>query len=391
MNKGNKRIALFIFCIWYTTCDDSHIDTIYQKETESIPIHRTTHLVFRRYYFIARLEKTIKLLEKINGIANKQELRMITNIQPSIPFLHDTIHMATRRMRTINSLRPIFSVWEDFSSYKSLESEIVIDQDGLFVKEFTQQLFFITKNILTTLYHEQNILKKYNALDIQMLTPEQIVDILDNAVDSIEKPYSSVQKDKQVNDIKVHATSDEINLRFYHICRLESAIQMLEQIKKEEPELFNRAIKKSKQIKTDLQPSHIDDPNAQVQDHDEIHTSDDILEEWQNFRQYRRIGEHSSAKDFFVLAFTVFKEIHQAKNLNQSFTLDEVISKTDPEDILYAIDVISDEIQAAVHVYQKDGDTFCAWIQKKWWIPLVVLSTIGLKITHHFFTKLSTR
>jgi len=324
----------------------------------SSTIDRSTHLVFRRYYFISRLEKTISLLQEIIHNTHKSAAHRMLNCSEMPSFTHRLVAESAYRIQQSKSLKPILVVWDDFSSYKSLEAEIVIGKDDLFVKEFSQQLFIIAKNILREV--KPVIYKKMPPCSHELAdgSPEYVIDSLDYVIDLIqqEDPFLPMPHTKTNADIKMHASADEINLRFYLIYRLSPALNIVNNM--------HQIHELSHKSKSDI---------AQIQS------------TWTQVKQYRKIGDLEYMRNFCMLLFKVLKGAMQ-NSYSQSNT--SPMEQIGIEDILYSIDIISDELHAVSEEYNQEKDmSFREWITKKWWIPIGTACTISLKIIQQYLEK----
>lgn len=312
-------------------------------------------MVFRRYYFIARLEKTITLLREIMSTASQESITRIVNCSEMPHFSHKLIATARYRMQQSRSLQPIFVVWDDFSSYKALEAELVIGKDDLFVKEFTQQLFFITKNILATTKPSTYKNMFYTYEEIMRGSPEYIIDSIDYVVELIE---SDDQQVKRANsDIRMHATTDEINTRFYHIQRLMIGFELAEQCEKAQSSEY-RAQKELSQLRR----------------------------EWSQVKQYRRLNDSNYIHGFCILLFTILKRHVTPEHHPQAFALIESI---DVEEVLHGIDLITDELSTLMNNYEKDKkQSLREWLLLNWSKPVKSLfSILYAIIQYHYLEK----
>jgi len=352
-----KRVisALLIGCIATMISLASHAQELIERDI--IPIDRGTHLVFRRYYFIARLEKTITLLREIMSTASQESITRIVNCSEMPHFSHTLIATASYRMQQSRSLQPIFVVWNDFSSYKALEAELVIGKDDLFVKEFTQQLFFITKNILATTKPLAYKNMFYTYEEIMRGSPEYIIDSIDYVVELIESDDQPVRRAN--SDIRMHATTDEINTRFYHIQRLIVAVQQAEQCEK----VRSSGYRAQKELST-------------------------LRREWSQVKQYRRLNDNNYIHGFCILLFTILKRHVTPEHHPQAFAL---IESLDVEEVLHGIDLITDEISTLMNNYEKDKKkSFLEWLSLNWSKPVTSFFSIFYAILHYHYLEKSS-
>lgn len=325
------------------------------EDAESILVNQSTHLIFRRYYFIARLEKTISLLKEIVQNASTSTMHRISYCKDMPQFSHKSLIQSAYRMRKSKSLKPILVVWDDFSAYKSLEAEIVIGKDDLFVKEFSQQLFFVAKNILSVT--KPNTYRTIHHTDITHASTEHILDSLDYLVDLAHMQDGIDAKNigyKIHQDIKIHASTDEINLRFYQLQRLAPIIDLINQHNQ-----VNAGTYKS--------------------------PGESIESGWAQMTQYRRIGDQDYVRNFCILLFKVMKGIAQNKPVETEDL--SFLSQLNIEEILYGMDVIADELYNLQEAYDgQDSLTFTEWVQKNWWLPFEAAGTAILKILNFHYS-----
>lgn len=368
-------LTLSLICM-HTAISNTHLSKI---NDEISSINKLTHLTFRRYYFIARLERTIKLLATLNAMSNELIMKKIVDVQFNKPFTHKLIHQAAIRIQQSKSIKPIFAVWDEFSSYKSLESELIIGKNDLFVKEFSQQLFFIVKNFITVT-RGYSIIDHYKEEEIDSLSHEQMLDLLDNTMDIVENRTNNTII-KRLPDIKIHATADEINTRYYYLKRLEHTILLLEHIDNLNPNFFQNNIKRFKPL--NVYDYRNDAIQHTIQEMLVLESHNPLFKSWQDFRQYRKISDQTFAKELCILIFNVLKTYnHNAQSPSLS-----LLENTEIEDILYAIDIISDEIKTTIEKYNQEEISLSQWIKKYWWVPLGTLGTISLKLAYYYAQK----
>jgi len=353
---------------------------------ESASINRTTHLIFRRFYFIARLEKTIALLAKINQTATHAQLKRITeSLDPSL-CEHTLTHYACRRINESKSITPLLAVWDEFASYKSLESEIVIGKEELFVKEFGQQVFNLTRSALAEI-KGNNVFKNYSSAQIKRLCPERLIDLIDIVVSFIERTPFSIQESTKLLEINNHATADDINLRFYYIQRLSNAIDTLMHFKAKHPEMFDLAIQKTARTLRRNATLKVAAVRSTLDYIIQQESAEPIFAQWQDFRQYKKIQDQDFASEFCTLLLSALKTIQNLSDGNSSNNLQDILENATITDVINTIDIITGEIEHTLQDFQEENTSIKEWIKKKWWVPLYTLATITLKVIEYFGSK----
>ena len=318
------------------------------------PIAKPTQLVFRRFYFIARLEKTISLLRDIMQTARQKSIIRIADCSEMPHFSHMLVETARYRMQQSKSLKPIFVVWDDFSAYKSLEAELVIGKEDLFVKEFSQQLFFITKNILSTTHPDTYKSIHYNYTDIIHKSPESILDSLDYLIELIATQNNDCKAYKTTDpDIKMHATTDEINMRFYYIQRLSHAIAIIER--------DTHVIKSKRQVAY-------------------------MKSAWSNIKQYRKLNDQDYIRDFCILVFNILRN-KNSKPSSQDPEKESFLQTIDVEEILYGIYLITDELNTVMSAYNADKpESLKEWLMNNWKLPIKSFWSILYKLLYYHYS-----
>jgi len=184
----------------------------------------------------------------------------------------------------------------------------------------------------------------------------------------------------------MHASTDEINLRFYYLKRIKPAISLLKKIKKITPQLLEQSVKNIQQTLHNTPHFRNNTIQSTVEEMILNESSDPIFKIWKDFRQYRKIGDQSFPQEFCSLLFTVFKELHHTTQSGDSSSFN-IAENTDIEDVLYAIDLISHELNNTIELYKKEDMVFTEWIKHYWWVPVGTVCTISLKLMQHYLQK----
>lgn len=375
MKKMHAKLVLFINLVGLFSFMDSSMQNNISEET---------FLVYRRYYFIERLDKTIQLLAKMYHEVNAMQQMLaqkkidIGKVLPQSTqalFEHKQIKRSIDRIIQTRSLKPLFMVWDSFKSYKSLS-------DDLLVEDFSKEIFIITRNTVDYLYaneptHKQKILLP--SINKPYVLSERI-DAIDTMTDYIldyMKKISLVKADHQgktqdVDDIHLSIHTDEVAFRFYCLHRLEKAMACaLNLPTREQDDLKKLDLFRSLRFKDRKSLAQI----------------------WQDVKQYKYIENEEYIKDFVIYVYLILQneQSHRLRNHQLSHSnvlaIHQQVQNLPIEEILNAIDTIVTQIGAVVDNYQQSGLTLGQWIKKYWWAPPIVLSTVIIKCVLFYYKK----
>ncbi|MEX0849744.1 MAG: hypothetical protein WD055_05935 [Candidatus Dependentiae bacterium] len=378
--------------IWLVLCLCLYAESSFAKNEDTIPINEQTFLVYRRYYFVARLDKTIKLLAKMYNEVNAMQAMIAgrkINFDLILPtsshgfFEHKQILRSIKRIVQTRSLKPLFMVWDSFTSYKSL-------QDDLLVEDFSKEIFIITRNTIDYVheckgvkkaplkYKDEQVCKKFNL--------QERIEVISMMTDQLEcllcdKPIKEVAlRIEEMDDLKLRIHTDEVAFRLYCLHRLDSAIQYL--------------LTSSEQDLSADQVRAIDPPVFWWHKRGEGKTLHQL---WDDLNQYKYIDNELFVRDVSMYVFLLLKNQQEKQRAfkslshNDVLTIHSQIEQLPLEDILNAIDVIVEQMGTVVDHYQKSGLTLSQWVKKYWWVPPLVFSSILFKFVTFYYKNIANK
>lgn len=150
--------SMFIFCAimciffrsyGHDNVAQSHNDAAFESFIQNeigVSSHKLANLVFRRYYFIHRLDTTMSVISDVQKRASNQAFKGIpieklVDFSDLSTFEHTDIKKSIEAIKKQKNLLPLFMVWHNFKNYKSIE-------DQLFIEEFTKAVLIISVNLL---------------------------------------------------------------------------------------------------------------------------------------------------------------------------------------------------------------------------------------------------
>lgn len=187
---------------------------------------------------------------------------------------------------------------------------------------------------------------------------------------------------------------DDVAMRFYLLRRLAKSMMFLNKLDKKN--IFLSAC-------SDIEGNMIDDITDRfvftqknvvlcIKEIRRTRSIQPLLKLWDDIKHYRFIKSIDLIKEFSILTFVIYKNLmthclpehmsSREKSVTQS--LIQVYEKLDSlplEEILNAIDLVTEELPLLWEQYQLNSDmTWKEWLKKYWWVPPLVAVTLGIRI-----------
>lgn len=367
----------------------------YNHKSHSIPVmleenfdfspNHFAHYVYRRFYFIARLERIMNLFKEINQSPTLSfDHSTLFDFDANFSFKHTRIQESIRTMEHEHNLKPLFSVWDDFIAYKSIE-------DQLFVEEFTKEIFVISRNMLIC-----SGICVQPSLDLRSaigLPAQQLLDVIDMYTEQFlehtpnhNTPHlETVITPLRMPDLQQTVHIDDVILRFYHVQRLGIIFWLLNEIQ-------------AKGIQLKLNYSNTSDgvliDNEYRFTHEHIVSSIKIMEQtnsieplmglMQGIQRYKYIDDEIFTREYLMLTLLTLR--HLKLSHKPLMRTDAKIDDLPLEKILEALDIIAQELPGLLEKYEFTGTmSWKEWFKKYWWAPAIVLGTVGIKVYMHVY------
>ena len=381
----------------YASCQ-KRIITLLQNDFRFAP-EQFSNYVFRRYYFIKRLKKSIELFDKINkNIVNNNhsiDFQKLFEFDSSINFKHHRIKESIEQIKMKQNFKPLFIVWQDFVSYKSLD-------DQLFIEEFTKEIFVISKNVLLqTKPNKAFYSTVFLFQSLQGLT-ESLLDEIDIITDNIihkNIPIQLYQKQKY-HDFKPLAHINDIIKHFYYIKRLQPSISVTNLLRQNNYYYKqDLTIQKNNSVSLHSIIFHHYKIVACIKAMNTTACLKPLLFLLREVKQYRQIQDESFIRELLLLILIVYKDIlAQATNDNDLTTtksalttiveITHTIDQLPIAELLNTIDMLVEELPAFLEKYEFNTTmTWKKWLRKYWWVPPIIIGWFGLKILLTFQHK----
>ncbi len=348
------------------------------------PIEEQTFFVYRRYYFIARLDRTIKLLAKLYHETSNMQAMFVgksidfKNLLPEYEcskLRHNSVKHSIKSIHHTCSLKPLFMVWDSFKSYKAL-------QDDLFVEDFSKEIFIIARNTINHIeLCQQSIEFKHPCMQ-HTITAYILHDLLDD-MDVMTQHLSCCLQDHfninvplrsaDMSDLKLSVSTDEVAFRFYCLKRIEKVVKFLLVRPPEQLVIPDRCYSVFR--------------HAEFGQH--IRKRKTFIQLWEDVKQYKYIDDDQFTRDFLKYILML---LHKQNNISRSLSYEDVeaihnqIEKMPIEEMLNAIDSLMTNINQIHQHYQKSGLTFTQWFKRYWWVPPIVFSSFLFKAIQHYYT-----
>jgi len=393
-----------------------------------------TNYIYRRFYFIKRLEKIMDTFSRLNKTLSLSTPHAPTNsrsghdtdiktilyqnrrinidrifdVDNTDAFVHPIIKKSLNTIKTKRNLRPLFTVWDSFKSYKLIE-------DQLLIEEFTKEIFVISRNLLLSSLESRN-LDNFDITESRQqlsLCSCCLLDLIDVYIDkflAIQPEYNA--EDTQLphkylhtlHDLKPLIHMDDIVERFYHVKRLERIMSQIYLLHKKG---CVYQLPCSIQVKNNNNIITID--NRIRLTHPDIVSCVKVMEQTRSWtpllqllcevKRYKFIQDHIFIRELSYLLFalghtTLITELQTQENFSEqsksrkSLSLDqlaqiyETIDGLPLENMLDAIDLLSDQIPLLLEKYAFDEKTptWLSWLRKHWWHASVDALKLSLKL-----------
>lgn len=347
-------------------------------------IDKETFLVYRRYYFIARLDNTIEVLKKLYSKSDQRKIMLLgyqvdpEEILPGYEcekFKHKAIRHSIACIRETDCIKPLFKVWDSFRAYKLLK-------DDLFVEDFSKEIFLITRNTINYLQrcHIIECFKhscmdcpiSFYSLDRLLQDIDFMISYFDGCSYSADEVINRLNNLADLKDLKFLVNTDDVAFRFYCLKRLKKVIDFLGTLSPEEFSI-----------------SHKEDAVVQFQ----AYKNKTVMQLWEDLVQYKYIDDEQCMRHFLYLLHHIL--CNQAKKhtlLNDEvletetdYMLDSHIDDMPIEELLDAIDSIMSNISHIHQHYQHSGLSLMQWVQVYWWIPAALFSSVCFKLIKYYY------
>lgn len=345
--------------------------------------------VYRRFYFVKRLHNTMLLFLDVEDRIKKKdykhtELDSMFNFTPSITFTDMRIQRSIDLMTQKRSLKPLFMIWDDFTSYKSIK-------DQLFVEEFTKEVFIISRNMLITLAsHDEFVVVPPIRLHVPLEELLNDIDIMTKMIYQLQVKKTSLtyEHNARIVDLHTFAHIDDVMMRYYLIKRLKYAINQLDF------HSYHKPFIKQKIAITWHHPHIITCIHVMEQSA----TLDPLYDLWDDVLQYKYIQDDLFMHEFAQLILVTYTDLltyyneHQESShkdaLSAALELYQLIDKLPLNEILDIIDIITHDLPPLLEKYEFDTDmSWQAWLRKYWWAPPIIIATIAIHILMNWEAK----
>lgn len=339
-------------------------------QASEIEITEQTFLVYKRYYYIARLSKTIDMLAKVYYEVNNMQavlagrpvdFKLLLPSSECQAFRHKLVRSSVECIHKSHNLKPLFMVWDSFKAYKFLEDELLID-------DFSKEIFIITRNTL----HHLNVLALDESM-VRYMTGEKMLSELERMTYHIEQllngePAPAVRAD--LNDLAVAVNLDTIASRYYCIKRINHVVAYL--LRKTDSHLATQIYNKYFSLRQD----QLDDGLKSLE------------QWWSDIQQYKYLTNEEQVRTFLcyivLLAYSHAPYLYKGNNHAQMYAIYQQIAALPIEELLTTIDALAFNFQQMQQSYTQSGLSFMEWAKNYWWVPPIVFSTILLKVLKHY-------
>lgn len=345
-----------------------------------------TELVYKRVYFIERLERSVEFLKCL-----PIDIEVLLEVNQDLHcFHHKTIKDSINKIIQLKSLHPIELAWEDFIAFKLLDDELYLD-------DFTKLILIISERILLhiikrlphkPLFDINSLFEK--ALSASYLERLAYIDLALEALSTLKIKTSFKKPILIVDHVKMGYTESVTN-RFYYVHRLQKSVKKI-LCNKQDTALFFKHINhiiSAVDEKISFSHEYINDAVKDMESERNLNSFENL---WHAFEHYKCIEDVLFVREFSKLVFILHKNkimnsyITHSKQVITDCTMQQLIdlyNKLDSlplEELLNAIDVLTNEFPAINEKFEINSDmTWRQWLKKYWWAPPLIFGTFALK------------
>lgn len=350
------------------------IEDVIQKEFGISGAAFTNH-VFRRFYFIRRLEHAIKVLDF---------------------FSHNRAQKNIYKSKK-QELSPLFMVWNDFTSYKDLLDQVLVE-------DFTKEVFVVSSGLLTGTGHSNQIdteaiqeflsskhskcIALKETTSINAMTSMPFLQILETIENEQEKKDNSMIS--RVVDLVPFVTVDEVVYRFYSLQRLKRAVNLVKKLEKKQ-KLYIPFKSSWENDGLTFNGNHFSN-NCITTTIQIICNKKDIqslLNLWSSLNRYKYVKEPIIITEFTILIINILQNTMQHLFPNDYTQLHStnkvhsmaVLESMPLEEVLDILDILVDELPNFIEKYELDTEIpWKKWLRKYWLLAPVGAATLGLRL-----------
>lgn len=334
------------------------VESCAQQPPGYLYVNKRTELIYKRFYFIKRLQRAVDMLHN-----NALQHMRFEQLEPLI-FQSSAVHDAVIEMKKTGSIRPLDDLWHAFIGYQNL-------YDPLFAEEYI--------SLICLLY----MMQKSHYIVWRSTTIESLLSYLDICLDRQNGTYYQERRGF-VDDI---IATDHIAKRYFIIKRLQKPVHFVSGCYKD---LFSLNVDLSKQtVDRDItlfQHARIKEAFVQVS-HNQ--TFEPLLEVWKECLQYRYASDDLFIKELikgFLLFYKTFLLQYNFKKVDEQvvsamdhvFGLSENLDKLPLDETLDALDITTEALIAIQTVQETEQ-------QKNLFLLLPGVFLLGLFIVNGLF------
>jgi hypothetical protein len=395
MNAFEKLflVNLLSFVITSSCMQRLSLPTHFEQQGK-IEVCLFTELIFKRFYYIVRLDEPISLINAIKEAKKNMpvNLEFVTDIDSLTIFNHQRIIDALTKMKKTKNLGPILGLWEDFNTYKFLDDETFLD-------DFTKLILIISKKLVLCIVAQQcsrsfiNSIYSFYDKGLSATTQERL-----EYIDMLIIEFMNIKNNKKHTKLQTIKSShivpnftEAVSDRMYYIKRLQNALDYLSRLPGTNTMFFNH-IESTRVIFDGTLHFYHERINECIELMELEKNADSMFLLWDEFIHYKYLNDELFLEELIKIIFVSFKNLtvningsKQEKAFQQ--TLQELLQfyeRLDSiplEEILNAIDILAHELPKISQKYELNSNmSWREWLRKYWWSPPLIAGTIAIKV-----------
>lgn len=343
--------------------------------------------VFKNFYYIKRLSKTVKFLCGTQSISytSHEELESMKKS------LHEKeLVQVVDELSSAHSTKLLQKTWHNFCLYKYVNRE-------WYLYEFTKILLLLYKMYFLSI--SRSCSTKKSKVILKIIDKGLAAPLTCDRICFIDKLYiyATKQKKQKINSKIPSNVSfvDVVSHRYYLIERLKEPFAILQKYTKLHGCISAHDFFQNESAIINSKLTH----NAILECIDIIKEKKSfkpVLLLWMDVCSYRFVAHDQFSQEFSLLVFAILRHlitcaqqhqdlvtINKMNKMSLMYATHEYIESLPLEELLVAIDSLSSDLLIMAEKYELNNAkmSWGHWLKKYWWVPPLIGVTIALKFS----------
>ena len=400
---GKNVVLGMLLCLCATIAASTSQSTpprtlIFNGQFEAIQISSFCHFVYKRFYFIERLKRSVGLLKE----AFVQQHILPSTLQQTLDELeslhilhHPQLATCLSEIKQKYNFKDLFILWEALQAYSAIT-------DPNIMEEFAKLVLYIYKSFLIELlaktpetFYVTRILN--NQALIANSSLGKLLDLIDIAAQqyrnsihpdpfslSLPEPILTTKDD----DPPLTVITEHVVERFYCNNRLNKPMELLDKLEKKFFSILTKPHRGG--LYTFSYPFQHQHMQICVNKIEETQSIKPLLRTWECVKEYKHIDNATFIKEFIIAAIYIYQQVAKllfpqtSKPTFSETAIAAIYENVDTLpifELLDAIDHLADLCAELYPVQLSSGkESWSEWLRRQWWMPPLIAGAIAYTI-----------